>query len=163
MFMFSPLVEESYPYYTLRFLSYQKNIINSNTRTAMASEPENNLPVKITDPVSPAQKPLFPEIRKSGLNLHPMSGLLILFLDYAFFVQELTIISIPFTCILAFLLSFTGVFLIQKYIDNEGAGRSVAKAFFGGVVTGIPTPIFGTVFGSLILFVSGLSFLKRKN
>ncbi len=129
----------------------------------MTSEPENKLPVKVADPVQPLRQPVFPEIRKSGLNLHPMSGLLILFLDYAFFVQELTIIAIPFTCLLAFILSFTGVFLIQKYIDNENTGRSVAKAFFGGVVTGFPTPLFGTVFGSLILFVSGLSFLKRKN
>lgn len=129
----------------------------------MESEPDKKLPVKVAEPVQPAQKPLFPEIRKSGLNLHPMSGLLILFLDYAFFVQEITIIAIPFTCFLAFLLSFTGVFLIQKYIDNENTGRSFAKAFFGGVVTGLPTPVFGTIFGSLILFVSGLSFLKRKN
>jgi hypothetical protein len=129
----------------------------------MASEPDKKLPVRVAEPVPPAQKSLFPEIRKSGLNLHPMSGLLILFLDYAFFVQEITIIAIPFTCLLAFFLCFTGVFLIQKYIDNENTGRSVAKAFFGGVVTGLPTPVFGTVFGSLILFVSGLSFLKRKN
>jgi hypothetical protein len=132
-------------------------------RTAMASEPDKKLPVKVAEPVSLSSKPVFPEIRKSGLNLHPMSGLLILFLDYAFFVQEITVIAIPFTCILAFFLSFTGVFLIQKYIDNESTGRSAAKAFFGGVVTGLPTPVFGTVFGSLILFVSGLSFLKRKN
>ncbi|MFA6290455.1 MAG: hypothetical protein WC637_01665 [Victivallales bacterium] len=129
----------------------------------MASEPEKIMPVKSAEPVQPSPPPLFPEIRKSGLNLHPMSGLLILFLDYAFFVQEITIIALPFTCLLAFLLSFTGVLLIQKYIDNENTGRSVAKAFFGGVITGIPTPLFGTVFGSLVLFVSGLSFLKRKN
>ena len=129
----------------------------------MASDPEKMIPVKLAEPVQPSPKPMFPEIRKSGLNLHPMSGLLILFLDYAFFVEEITVIAIPFTCFLAFTLSFTGVFLIQKYIDNENTGRSVAKAFFGGVVTGLPTPLFGTVFGSLILFVSGLSFLKRKN
>ena len=128
----------------------------------MASEPDEKLPVKVAGTVQSSQQPVFPEIRKSGLNLHPMSGLLILFLDYAFFVEEITVIAIPFTCLLAFLLSFTGVFLIQKYIDNENTGRSVAKAFFGGVVTGLPTPLFGTVFGSLILFVSGLSFLKRK-
>jgi hypothetical protein len=127
------------------------------------SESEKKSPVKIAEPVQPLQQPVFPEIRKSGLNLHPMSGLLILFLDYAFFVEEITVIAIPFTCILAFLLSFTGVFLIQKYIDSENTGRSVAKAFFAGVVTGLPTPVFGTVFGSLILVVSGLSFFKRKN
>ncbi len=107
-------------------------------------------------------EPEFPEIRKSGLNLHPMSGLLILFLDYAFFVEELTIIGLPFTCIFAFMLSFTGIFLIQKYIDEEKTGRAVAKAFFGGVVTGLPTPVFGTVFGTMILVISGLSFLKRR-
>ena len=120
----------------------------------MASEPDEKLPVKVAGTVQSSQQPVFPEIRKSGLNLHPMSGLLILFLDYAFFVEEITVIAIPLTCLLAFLLSFTGVFLIQKYIDNENTSRSVAKAFFGGVVTGLPTPLFGTVFGSLILFVS---------
>lgn len=135
---------------------------NSTIGTVMASEPDNNVPVKTAEPLQPSRQAAFPEIRKSGLNLHPMSGLLILFLDYAFFVQEITIIGVPFTVLLAFLLSFTGVFLIQKYIDNENTGRSVAKAFFSGVVTGLPTPVFGTVFGSLILFVSGLSFLNRK-
>lgn len=128
----------------------------------MASGPENKLPVKTALPLQPVKHAAFPEIKKSGLNLHPMSGLLILFLDYTFFVEEITIIAIPFTCLLAFLLSFTGVFLIQRYIDNENTGRSLAKAFFAGVVTGLPTPVFGTVFGSLILVVSGLSFLKRE-
>lgn len=128
----------------------------------MASEPENKLPGKAAAKLPPAQQSVFPEIKKSGLNLHPMSGLLILFLDYTFFVEEITIIAIPFTCLHAFLLSFIGVFLIQKYIDNENTGRSLAKAFFAGVVTGLPTPVFGTVFGSLILVVSGLSFLKRE-
>ena len=131
----------------------------------MGNETEKDMPVLKAEPVEdkPVPKqPVFPEIRKSGLNLHPMSGLLILFLDYAFFVAEMPVISLPLACFLAFTLSFTGVFLIQKYIDEENTGRSVAKAFFGGVVTGIPTPIFGTVFGSMILLVSGLSFLKRK-
>ncbi|HBC87258.1 MAG TPA: hypothetical protein DCZ94_09910 [Lentisphaeria bacterium] len=131
----------------------------------MDTETEKDIPVLKAEPVEdkPAPKqPAFPEIRKSGLNLHPMSGLLILFLDYAFFVAEMPVISLPLACFLAFTLSFTGVFLIQKYIDEENTGRAVAKAFFGGVVTGIPTPIFGTAFGSMILVVSGLSFLKRK-
>ncbi|HCE43207.1 MAG TPA: hypothetical protein DET40_06645 [Lentisphaeria bacterium] len=131
----------------------------------MDTKPEKDMPVLKAEPVEiqKAQpQPEFPEIRKAGINLHPMSGLLILFLDYAFFVQEITIIALPFTCILGFVLSFIGIFLIQKYIDNESSGRAVAKAFFGGVVTGIPTPLFGTVFGTLILTVSGLSFLKRR-
>lgn len=131
----------------------------------MDKNTENDMPVVKAEPVEirqVQQQPEFPEIRKAGLNLHPMSGLLILFLDYAFFVEEITIVALPFTCILAFLLCFTGVFLIQKYIDNENSGRAVAKAFFGAVLTGLPTPVFGTVFGTLILAVSGLSFLKKR-
>ncbi|MFZ2654863.1 MAG: hypothetical protein WAX69_08085 [Victivallales bacterium] len=131
----------------------------------MDTKTDKDMPVVKAGPVEIRKSqplPEFPEIRKAGLNLHPMSGLLILFLDYAFFVEEITIIALPFTCILGFILSFIGVFLIQKYIDNESSGRAAAKAFFGGVVTGIPTPVFGTVFGSLILAVSGLSFLKKR-
>lgn len=110
------------------------------------------------------KKKLFPSPKSETarkINLNPLSGILILFLDYAFFGAELEIVTIPIACLMGFILSFSGVFLIQKFIDEESTGRSIAKAFFGGIVTAIPTPISGTFFGSLILGISGLSFLGK--
>ncbi len=99
----------------------------------------------------------------AGFILNPLSGLLILVLDYAFFGGEAVTLGLglPLTCLLAFAVSGTGVFLVQRLIVEERPGKALAKAFIAGVVTGVPTPVFGTVFGSLILGVSGLNLLSR--
>jgi len=112
--------------------------------------------------VSPEEKKTCPPVRKSSINLHPLSGILVLFLDYAFFAGEIPIVSIPIACLLAFIITFTGVFLIQRNLEEESNRRSFAKAFFGAVITAIPTPVSGTIFGTLILTVSGLNYIGRK-
>jgi hypothetical protein len=98
---------------------------------------------------------------KKALVLHPFSGIMILFLDYAFFMSGELFILLPLACLLAFITAFAGVYLIQRNIEEESRGRSLAKAFFCAVITAIPTPLFGTVFASLILAVSGLNWLSR--
>ena len=104
-----------------------------------------------------------PKPASASFLLNPLSGMLILVLDYAFFGGELVTagLGLPLACLIAFILSGTGVYLVQRMIEEEPRGRALTKAFISGVITGAPTPIFGTVFGTLILGVSGLNLLSR--
>ena len=91
--------------------------------------------------------------------LHPASGLLILAVDWLFFAPEAitfeaaAIITSP----LAFLITTIGVFWIQRRKNGDSFGSAALKALIGGIVAGIPTSIGGTVLGTLVLILSGLS------
>jgi len=91
--------------------------------------------------------------------LHPASGLLILGVDWLFFAPEAAtaasaaIITSP----LAFLITSVGVFWIQRRKNKDRFIIAALKALFSGVVAGIPTSIAGTILGTLVLVVSGLS------
>ncbi|HTD67201.1 MAG TPA: hypothetical protein VK846_11790 [Candidatus Limnocylindria bacterium] len=96
--------------------------------------------------------------------LHPASGLLILAVDWFFFAPEAmtfeaaAIITSP----LAFLVTAAGVFWIQRTKNSDTFGTAAAKAFFGGVIAGIPTSICGTIVGTLVLVLSGLSSWNQR-
>lgn len=137
----------------------EAEIIHRDTRTLVS--PETEMPLAPLPPELPKASRIDEEGLKKSLILHPFSGILILFLDYSFFGLELPVITIPLAIALSFVLCFTGVFLIQRYIDEESTGKSMAKAFFSAVITAIPTPVFGTIFGSIILAVSGLNWLGK--
>jgi hypothetical protein len=91
--------------------------------------------------------------------LHPASGLLILCVDWLFFAPEALTgeLAAIVTCPLAFLITGAGVFWIQLRKNGDTFLAAAAKAFLGGVLAGIPTPISGTIFGTLVLVLSGLS------
>ncbi|OGV45573.1 MAG: hypothetical protein A2017_12220 [Lentisphaerae bacterium GWF2_44_16] len=137
----------------------EAEIIHRNTQALVSNETE--MPPVPQPPELPKASRIDEEGLKRSLILHPFSGILILFLDYSFFGLELPVITIPLAILLSFILCFAGVFLIQRYIDEESTGKSVAKAFFSAVITAIPTPVFGTIFGSIILAVSGLNWLGK--
>jgi len=88
-----------------------------------------------------------------------MSGLLILGVDWLFFAPEAAtaqtalIVTVP----LAFLAAFTGTFWIQRRRNGDTIRAALLKALVGGVLAGVPTPISGTVFGTLVLVLSGMS------
>ena len=91
--------------------------------------------------------------------LHPASGLLILGVDWFFFAPEAltfeaaAIITSP----LAFIITAAGVFWIQRRKNGDSFTSAAWKAFLGGFVAGIPTSIAGTIVGTLVLVLSGLS------
>jgi len=97
--------------------------------------------------------------RAPSFLLHPMSGLLIILVDTAFFgLDAITLgLSLPVSCVMAFLMVTTGVFLCQRHLSGDRPGPAIAKAFLGGVLAGVPTPITGTLFGTLVILSSGLS------
>ena len=71
-------------------------------------------------------------------------------------------LSTPWVIMGAFGLSSMGVFLSQKFLDHEGFGASLAKAFFAGIITAVPTPILGTVVGAAIIKHSGLDRIETE-
>ena len=91
--------------------------------------------------------------------LHPASGALILAVDWLFFAPEAltaeaaAIITAP----LAFLITTAGVFWIQRKRNGDSVKAALAKAVFGGIMAGIPTPIGGTLLGTVVLVLSGRS------
>lgn len=94
--------------------------------------------------------------------MHPFSGGLMLLVDnICFGATALTGgVMLPLVIVGAFTVAATGTFLAQKFLDKESFGESLAKAFFAGVLTGIPTPIAGTIVGGAILAISGLDAMK---
>jgi hypothetical protein len=103
---------------------------------------------------------------KSGVTrfFHPLSAALMLFIDLSFFgVDAITIgFSLFFTIFLAFLITFTGVFLIQKKMEHNSFLQSFLKASLLGIAAGLPTPIAGTAFGVIILALAGIKSFRIK-
>lgn len=97
---------------------------------------------------SPAPRPFW---------LHPASGALILAVDWLFFAPEALTAGIAdiITCPLAFLITTAGVFWIQRKRNGDSFGAALAKAIFGGIMAGLPTPIGGTLLGTVVLVLSG--------
>ena len=104
--------------------------------------------------IIPPRKPFF----------HPLSGVVILLVDTAFFGVEIISLelALPLSCLLAFMFTSLGVFLTQKFLHRDGLGASLAKAFLGGLAAGVPWSITGTIVGSWILLLSGLSAWDRR-
>ena len=104
-------------------------------------------------------------IGKNSKLIHPYSAGLLIFMDNFFWgVNAMTLgLSTPITCALAFFITGIVVFLIQKYLVKESIGESFAKAFFIGVLAGIPTSIAGTVLGTAILVMARSTNLIGKN
>ena len=98
---------------------------------------------------------------KTFTLLHPMSGVLVIALDYLCFGAELPLVTIPLVCLFAFLGSGFGVYIIQRNLAGNSRTKSLLKALICGIITAFPTPVFGTVLGSLVLAVSGLQWFER--
>lgn len=139
----------------------------------MELSPQSGVPPKL-DKTSPGSGPhagsgapfelVRDEARRSpSYLLHPLSGVLIILVDSVFFgVDAITLgLSLPVSCIMAFMTVTTGIFLTQRFLSGDRTGPAAAKAFLGGVLAGVPTPITGTVFGTLVLVSAGLSSVWR--
>ncbi|MEW6303542.1 MAG: hypothetical protein AB1705_08735 [Verrucomicrobiota bacterium] len=102
--------------------------------------------------------------RQSSYRLHPFSGLLIILIDNLFWGAETltAYLATPILCVLSFFIVSVGVFLVQRFLQGDRTGASGAKAFISGVLAGVPFSIAGTLFGTAVLFISGLSALGSK-
>jgi len=89
---------------------------------------------------------------------HPASGVVILGLDWlAFGTDFLTgFLALPVMCVLAFLVSFPVVYIIQLKWSKDLVGPALGKAFLGAFMVALPFPITGTLLGFAILTLAGL-------
>ncbi len=120
---------------------------------------EDRKPPRIDDPATDSR-----QRRARSLRMHPYSGGLMLLIDFVCFgANALTAgLSTPWVIAGAFGLSSLGVFLSQKFLDHDGFGASMAKAFFAGIITAVPTPILGTIVGAAIIKYSGLDRIEAE-
>jgi hypothetical protein len=118
--------------------------------------PEENVPAH---PISPAEES--PD--GSNFRLHPLSGLLLITIDNLFWGAEAVSLgfAIPVVMVVSFCITTVAVTFIQRFLGKNSWGASFAKAFFCGVLAGIPTSVMGTAFGGFILLASGLSNWKK--
>ena len=128
----------------------------------MNSEPGLNTPPPVPVRLPRSEEP--PVLPRRKFWLHPASGLLILGVDWLFFAPEAmtgggaAIITSP----LAFLIVTSGVFLIQRQRNHDSFGGALLKGLLGGLVAAIPTSIGGTILGTLVLALSGLSAWNQR-
>ncbi len=89
---------------------------------------------------------------------HPASGVVILGIDILVFGPEFLsgFMAVPLMCVLAFLITFPLVFLIQKRWGGNTTSAAAGKALIGAVLAGLPFSIAGTMFGAAVLALSGL-------
>ena len=89
---------------------------------------------------------------------HPASGVVILGVDSLIFVSEAVsgFLDLPVMSVLAFLITFPLVFLIQRGWGRDKTLTALGKAFVGAFLAGLPLPISGTIFGAAVLVMSGL-------
>ena len=104
-------------------------------------------------------KPGEPPLSKLKTFYHPASGVVVLGIDSLFFVSEIFsgFLALPVMCVLAFMITFPLVFIIQKKWGRDTAGAAFGKAFVGAFLAGMPLPISGTLIGAAVLVMSGLS------
>jgi len=93
--------------------------------------------------------------------LHPVSGTLILGLDWLLFSgNAITLGASTLGLIgIGFALGGFGTGLVQRVFHGDGFGTALAKGFLAGMTVGIPLPVAGTAVGTGVLALSGIDRL----
>lgn len=89
---------------------------------------------------------------------HPLSGALILGIDFLAFGGELAsgfLDTIPM-CVLAFTVTLAAVFFVQRRLHRDRPAAAFGKAFLGAFAAGLPFSIAGGFLGVAILALAGL-------
>lgn len=91
--------------------------------------------------------------------LHPVSGILVLALDWLFFGAEVITLEtgVLVASLAAFASTAAGVYWIQRSRARDARTSALVKALFCGVIAGLPTSIGGTVLGTAVLALAGLT------
>jgi ABC-type Mn2+/Zn2+ transport system permease subunit len=93
--------------------------------------------------------------------LHPVSGILILGLDWLLFSGSAITLGAS-TLVLAgigFTLGGLGTGLVQRSFHGDGLAKTLLKGLLAGIAVGIPLPVAGTAVGAGILALSGIDRL----
>ena len=113
-----------------------------------------NIPLKSSDVQTappPEPRPL----------IHPLSAALLIAVDGLWTLADWAVLAWGMTIPLSFLSVCIPTYLIQKHINGDQGGRSLAIGTFLGVLAAVPTPITGTVVGGIVLALAGLRSLRK--
>lgn len=93
--------------------------------------------------------------------IHPLSAALLIAVDGLWALADWAVLAWMVTIPLSFLAVCVPTYLIQKHLNGDPGGRSLAVGSLLGVLAAVPTPITGTVVGGLVLAMAGLRSLHR--
>jgi hypothetical protein len=93
--------------------------------------------------------------------IHPLSAALLIAVDGLWALADWAVLAWAVTIPLSFLAVGIPTYLIQKHVNGDPGGRSLAVGAFLGVLAAVPTPITGTVVGGIVLAVAGLRSLRK--
>lgn len=94
--------------------------------------------------------------------IHPFSALLLIIVDALWTVPDMAAFAWILTIPACFLAVAIPVFLIQKLMKKDSGGKAFGVAAVLGILAAIPTPITGTIVGTIILGLAGLRSLRAK-
>jgi len=133
----------------------------------MSAGSPQEVPIDVLPPVPrdaqampPATQSNVPPPPFAGLRTfyHPGSGVVILGLDWLTFGTDFMtgFLALPLLCVLAFVVTFPIVYVIQLKWSRDTVGAAFGKAFLGAFLVALPFPITGTMLGAAILALAGL-------
>ncbi len=98
----------------------------------------------------------------TGPPIHPLSAIALIVIDSLWLLADwdalLWIITIP----VSFVSCFVPVFLLQKFMRGDGNGQAAAIATLLAILAAVPTPISGTIVGTIVLSWAGLHSLGKQ-
>lgn len=116
---------------------------------------------EFVDGPPPGRRP--PEPASSGTFFHPLSGAVILGLDWLAFGMEWAtgFLGVAVVSVGVFALTYSLVYKVQTVFAKDSSDKARLKALLGAIAAAVPFPITGTVVGAAILALSGLSSILK--
>jgi hypothetical protein len=106
-------------------------------------------------------KPKEPAPAKRRSFYHPLSGVVILGIDWLAFGMDLFsgFAALAAVSAVSFVVTFYVVLGIQRRLHEDRPGPALVKALIGALAAGLPFPVTGTIVGAAIIALSGLPTL----
>lgn len=98
-------------------------------------------------------------------NMHGFSGALLFIVDNALWGANAVSLGLatPLVCLVAFVFTGIGVFLVQKYMSEDDTGSALAKGFIVGILAGVPTGIVGSAGAIYIMGKAGFRAIRGRS
>ncbi len=93
--------------------------------------------------------------------IHPLSAGLLIAVDSLWALADWAVLAWIVSIPLSFLAVCIPAYLIQKHVNGDPGGRSLALGSLLGVLAAVPTPIAGTVVGAIVLAMAGFRSLRK--
>ncbi len=110
-------------------------------------------------------EPSRPEGPPARTFFHPLSGLVILGVDWLAFGADFFsgFVMLGAVSIAAFTAVYLAVVEVQTRLAGDSRRAARWKALLGALAAGVPFPVTGTIVGSAILALSGLRLFPRRD